>query len=235
MAELAETTLDRPRSGSNAPLSPLHGPEATLKSRPLPLAASLASALEERRYFILLPFAAIGGLCTCAALPAEPAPALLLAAAVAIIAVLAVVRHSLPGTRVGVLLAAAWFGFLLLPIHGALFGTAMLSRPVYGTYQAKVDAILTETEDEARVVLSEIRPVDTARNLPVRRARVIIGDGPDLAPGDIISGPFRFAPVPGAVIPGGFDTQFHAYFDGWGAYGNSFPAQWDPKLGIHVT
>src|SRR5690606_18738201 len=39
--------------------------------------------------------------------------------------------------------------------------------------------------------------------------------------GDRVTGPFRFAPVPGAVYPGGYDTQFHAYFDGIGAYGNS--------------
>ena len=30
-----------------------------------------------------------------------------------------------------------------------------------------------------------------------------------------------FAPVPGPIYPGGFDTQFHSYFDGIGAYGNS--------------
>jgi competence protein ComEC len=130
-------------------------------------------------------------------------------------------RHSLHAMRAAILLAATWFGFALLPIHGAAFGTAMLSRPAYGTYQGRVDAILSETADETRIVLSEIVPLGTARPLPLRRARVIIAHGPDLAPGDIVSGPFRFAPVPGAVIPGGFDTQFHAYFDGLGAYGNS--------------
>src|SRR5690606_4580164 len=30
-----------------------------------------------------------------------------------------------------------------------------------------------------------------------------------------------FYPVPGPVLPGGYDTQFHAYFDGIGAYGTT--------------
>ncbi len=76
-------------------------------------------------------------------------------------------------------------------------------------------------ESGRRVVLSDITPVGTARGLPVRRARIVIKQGPELAPGDRIRLPVRFYPVPGPVIPGGFDTQFHAYFDGIGAYGNS--------------
>ena len=55
----------------------------------------------------------------------------------------------------------------------------------------------------------------------MRRARVLIKAGPDLSPGDVVSGPFRFAPVPGPIYPDGFDTQFHGYFDGIGVYGNS--------------
>ena len=53
-------------------------------------------------------------------------------------------------------LAAAWVGFCLLPVHGALFGTEMLTRPVYGTYQARVDEILSETPGEKRIVVSTI-------------------------------------------------------------------------------
>lgn len=43
---------------------------------------------------------------------------------------------------------------------------------------------------------------------------------PPLSPGDVITAKLRLAPVPGPVVPGGFDGQFHAYFDGIGAYGN---------------
>src|SRR5690606_32358189 len=41
-----------------------------------------------------------------------------------------------------------------------------------------------------------------------------------LAPGDTIRASMRLAPVPGPILPGAFDSQFHAYFAGIGAYGN---------------
>jgi competence protein ComEC len=73
----------------------------------------------------------------------------------------------------------------------------------------------------------------------MRRARIVVPLGLELAPGDTIRGPVRFYEVPGPVVPDGFDTQFHAYFDGIGAYGNSHPAgrPWcsgDPASPAHV-
>ncbi|HWA18260.1 MAG TPA: ComEC/Rec2 family competence protein [Devosia sp.] len=220
MVQLAESGVEAGPTGT-APPMPARQKKRREQLLAVPLSASLAGALDERRFFILLPFSAIAGLCVSAALPSDPAPLLIAAGFGVVLCVLIVARRSLILTRTALLLGAAWVGFALLPIHGGLFGTAMLSRPAYGTYQARVDAILSEMPNEARVVLSDIQPLGTARPLPIRRARVIVANGPDLAPGDIVSGPFRFSPVPGAVIPGGFDTQFHAYFDGLGAYGNS--------------
>jgi competence protein ComEC len=185
------------------------------------LAQSARTALDERRGFLLLPVAMIAGLLVAAALPTEPQTPVLLAGAAVIVIGLAVSRQALGWARAMVVLAAVWLGFCLLPIHGAMFGTPILGWPSFGTYEARVDEILSETEGEKRVILSQVTPLDEARELPMRRARVVIRTGPDLSPGDVISGPFRFAPVPGPVYPGGFDTQFHAYFDGVGAYGNS--------------
>ena len=163
----------------------------------------------------------IAGLIVSLELPVEPHPiALGIGAAVLALALVLSLR-SLTRLRLFTLAAALWAGLCLLPIHGALFGTPMLSRPAYGAYQARVDEILSETPTEKRVVLSGIVPTGKDRPLPVRRARVLIKAGPDLSPGDLIAGSFRFAPVPGPVYPGGFDTQFHSYFDGIGAYGNS--------------
>jgi competence protein ComEC len=183
--------------------------------------ASLALGLEERRLFVLLPFAMIAGLIVSVELPSEPHPAALIGGSAAIGLALVLSRRALVRFRLLCLLAAAWIGLCLLPVHGVLWGTQMLVRPAYGEYQARVDEILSETATEKRVVLSQIAPLGTSRGVPVRRARVVVKGGPDLSPGDVISGPFRFAPVPGPVYPGGFDTQFHAYFDGLGAYGNS--------------
>lgn len=184
------------------------------------LAASTAAALDDRRFFVLLPFAMIGGLIAGLELPSAH-PIALIAGAVTLAVLIVLSFGSLPCLRVAVLLATAWTGLCLLPIHGALFGTPMLARPAYGTYQARVDEIISETTSERRVIVSAITPSATDRPIPVRRARVLIKGGPDLSPGDIISAQFRFAPVPGPIYPGGFDTQFHSYFDGVGAYGNA--------------
>ena len=185
---------------------------------------SFRTAFAGRRGFVLLPFAVIAGLILAAALPREPEPALLASGAMLIALALVLARRSLAASRVLIAVAAAWLGLCLLPLHGAMWGTAMLERPAYGNYEVRIDEILSETQSERRVIVSAIVPMGEARALPVRRARVLIKAGPDLSPGDRITGPFRFAPVPGPVYPGGFDTQFHAYFDGIGAYGNSTQA-----------
>jgi competence protein ComEC len=205
------------RPAPPAPLTPLLAPP---RGRFKSLADSAIVALDERRLFVLLPFAMIGGLVAGLELPLMH-PYALAAGAGALALLLASSFASLARMRVAVLLAATWAGLCLLPIHGALFGTAMLARPAYGDYQAQIDEIVSETASEHRVIVSAIGPTGSDRALPVRRARVLVKGGPDLAPGDVIAGKFRFAPVPGPVYPGGFDTQFHAYFDGVGAYGNT--------------
>ena len=223
MAETLETgsLLAPPRFAPAPP--PLSVPPylAPAKQRFTSLGASVSAALAERRLALLLPFAMIVGLIASVELPADPHPVALAAGAAAIGLMLALSLRTPTRLRLASVLAAAWLGFSLLPIHGAMFGSPMLARPAYGTYQARVDEVLSETVTETRVILSGITPVGADRPVPVRRARVVIKAGPDLSPGDVISGQFRFAPVPGPVYPGGFDTQFQSYFDGVGAYGNS--------------
>jgi len=182
---------------------------------------AVTRAIEHRRLFLLLPFAMIAGLVAAFQLPAEPAPMLLIAGGV-VAAMLLALTGRWPGwNRAAGMAAAFWIGFSLLSIHGALFGTAMLGRPAYGTYEARVDEVLTTDADGMRVIVSAITPTGTARALPVRRARIVVSGVPDLAPGDTIRGRVRYYPVPGPVVPNGFDTQFHAFFDGIGAYGNA--------------
>jgi len=184
------------------------------------LVGSATAAAADRRLFILMPFAMIAGLIASVELPAA-SPPVLAAGALALAGAALLSRRSLPWLRVVGLAAAGWLGFCLLMLHGALWGTEMLSRPAYGDYQVRVDEVLSEGDGEMRVIVSDIVPLAGARALPVRRARILLRGGPELSPGDLVAGPFRFAPVPGPVYPGGFDTQFHAYFDGIGAYGNS--------------
>jgi len=168
-----------------------------------------------------MPFAAVAGVVAYADLPADPPPIMLLVVGTLLLTALAVCWRRVAVLRVLALLTAGWSGFCLLPLHGALFGTSMLSRPSYGQYQAQVDEIIEATADEQRVVLSQIVPVGQERPLGVRRARVLIKGLAPLSPADAITGFFRFAAVPGPVVPGGYDTQFQSYFDGIGSYGNS--------------
>jgi competence protein ComEC len=167
-----------------------------------------------------LPFATIAGLVASIAGTGQPEPGALVAVALALAAALPFAVRSFIATRMLVLAGAFWLGFSLLAVHGALFGTPMLSRPAYGAYEARIDAILSEPESGRRLIVSAITPLD-GRPLPIRRARIVVDADMALAPGDLMRAPIRFYPVPGPVAPGGFDTQFHAYFDGIGAYGST--------------
>lgn len=182
--------------------------------------AAVQTALDQRRGFLLFPFAMIAGLLAYRMAGTEPdlVVAITLPAVATMWLVLMLVRR-----RQGVLAALALglaLGFALLPLHGALFGTPMLEGVAYGTYQARVDELLSATETGQQLVVSKITPV-TGRAVDLRRARLFVRKGPVLASGDVISGAMRFAEVPGPAIPGGYDAQFHAYFDGIGAYGNA--------------
>lgn len=187
----------------------------------LGLLTSVGDALEQRRLFVLLPFSCVAGLIVAmqAGVPTEPL--VLGAVAIALALGLVVSRASAWTFRIVTLPALFWIGFCLLPVHGALFGTKMLGRTAYGTFEARVDGIVSETETGKRVVISAITPLADTRAVPMRRARIVIDGGPDLSPGDVIRAPIRFYQVPGPVVPGGHDTQFHSYFDGIGAYGNA--------------
>lgn len=185
------------------------------------LLAAAEAALDNRRLFILLPFAIVAGIVVSLVGAGPPDRVVLGAGAVLLVAAGVLVRRSLAATRGIVLAATFWAGLSLLSVHGAIHGTEMLARPAYGTYGFRVDEVITSRTEGQRVIVSAILPEDRARHLPIRRARLAIAEGPTLAPGDRVHGPVRFYPVPGPVLPGAFDTQFHAYFDGIGAYGTT--------------
>jgi competence protein ComEC len=200
---------------------------ATLPSAPMvrfrPAAtgegAGLLDPAVSRRLFVLLPFAGIAGLIAYAALPVEPMPEALVGVGVALVLLVLLLRRS-AGLPLAGLLVAAWIGFCLLPLHGLWFGTSMLTRPAYGLYEARVEEIVSATAESRRIVVSGLVPVAGDRPVDIARARLVVPPEPPLAPGDIIRARLRLAPVPGPILPGAFDGQFHAYFAGIGAYGN---------------
>ena len=185
------------------------------------LLASVVSALEQRRLFVILPFAVIAGLIASLQVAAPPEPLTLGIVAAVLAAALIAAFATGWAWRSALLAVAFWAGFSLLSVHGALFGTEMLGRPAYGTFEARIDEILSGNESGKRIVISAITPIGDTRAVPMRRARIVVDAGPDLSPGDIVRGRIRFYQVPGPVVPGGYDTQFHAYFDGIGAYGSA--------------
>lgn len=187
------------------------------RSAALSLFASIGNALETRRTFILLPFATLFGLIVYAALPAEPSPWALAAIAVTGLGILLIRRHDPP--RWLALAALFWVGLSLLPFHAALFATPMLDRPLYGAFTATVDEIISESADARRMIVSAIAPLEGGQAPDIRRARIFGGVDPPLVAGDRIAANLRLAPVPGPVLPGSFDGQFHGYFAGIGAYG----------------
>ncbi|MBN9334578.1 ComEC/Rec2 family competence protein [Devosia sp.] len=172
---------------------------------------------------MLLPFSLILGLIAYAALRAEPSFYNYMISSLIVTGLLlgSVAIASLPAMRFAIQLAAIWLGFCLLPIHGYAFGTAMLRAPAYGTYEMRIDEVLSVDDGGARVVVSALTPQDGDRSLPIRRARVLLPVEPAVEIGDQIEARIRLAPVPGPVLPGAFDSQFHAYFAGIGAYGNA--------------
>lgn len=215
-------TREREGAAVAAPLQrPLRAALPQLAVRPgwhIP-SLGLAEAVATRRLFVLLPFAMVAGLIVYASLPFEPEAWALASVGAVLVLGIALLRQSsmLP---VFCLFAAGWLGFCLLPVHGAWFGTNMLARPVFGLYEARVDEIVSATDAARRIVVSGIVPVTDDRAPSIARARLVVPPEPPLAPGDTIRGSIRLAPVPGPILPGAFDSQFHAYFAGLGAYGN---------------
>jgi competence protein ComEC len=194
---------------------------AWLLALPRSVHDAAADALEYRRLFVLLPFASIAGLILYAGMPLE-LPRWSIATMVVVVCSFAwFFRHHDPGRTIGPLAAALLAGFALLPAHGAIFGTTMLVYPAYGHYAFTIDEVISYSDEGQRVVVSGITPLDDeTRPVPIRRARLAFDTTEPLLPGDQASANLRLAPVPGPILPGGFDNQFHAYFDGVGAFGS---------------
>ena len=199
---------------------PIRWPQERQKARLFAgLTKALLQAIATRRIFVLLPFCMIAGLVCYAALPAEPETWALAGAGCVVIGLTIALRNAAWAAWLWLALAF-WFGFVLLAVHGAASGTPMLVHPAFGTYQMRVDAVVSATAESRRIIVSAFEPVAGSRVVPVAGARLVVQAEPPLAAGDIIEAELRLAPVPGPILPGAYDGQFHSYFDGVGAYGN---------------
>lgn len=217
MVDIETVQKDGPHTTSNA----LYGRAlAWLRQLNAAVLASVVDASSQRRNLILWPFALILGLITYRILPFEPdAQALSVFCVLLLIALLAL-RGIRAARDLAQISALFGLGAVLLPVHGALFGTNMLEVPRYGTYQAKVDAVIFDDGVQQRWIVSDISGDQDWTVPDVRKARVLVRGDQAIAPGDRISARIRFYPVPAPAVPGGYDAQFVSHFDGIGAYGS---------------
>ncbi len=185
------------------------------------VASQVSVSIEERRLFIAIPFVMLFGIILYKIPQYEPAIFAIILLGMLLVAVLTLSFLRNEDIRLKFLLFPLFIGFSLLPIHGAIFGTKMLDRAVYGQYQARVEKILSNRDDGQRVIISNIIALQKWREVEIKKARLFIRKGEILTSGDIISGPIRFTPVPSPIVVGGYDGQFQSYFNSIGAYANA--------------
>ena len=186
-------------------------------------AAALAREVEERRFFLWLPVAAMGGVALNLAADREPAlwlPALL----AAVLAALAWLCRARPFAR-GLSLAALALvaGFLSMSLR-----TARVAAPVLDRIRIVGLTGWVEEVDLRSVGARMVIVVDAADGMPSekvpRRVRVTTRKAPDVAAGDFVALKARLLPPSRAAMPGGYDFARDAYFAGVGAVGSALGA-----------
>ena len=185
--------------------------------------AALARESAERRFFLWLPIAAIGGVAL--NLAADREPALWPAAALVLLALaIAFASRRSPAARgawLGVAALAA--GFLSMGLRTGRVATPMLDHIRIVDLKGYVEEV-DFREVGARFVLRIVDPGDMPTAISPRRVRLTVRKTPDLAAGDFVAVKARLLPPSPAVIPGGYSFARDAYFQGVGAVGSSLGA-----------
>ncbi|THD46172.1 MAG: ComEC family competence protein, partial [Bradyrhizobium sp.] len=186
-------------------------------------AGALAREVEERRFFLWIPVAAMGGVALNLAADREPVlwlPALL----TALFAALAWLARTRPLAR-GIMIAAAALcaGFLAMGLRTARVETPMLDHVRIASLQGFVEEVDIRPVG-ARLTLAVADAGDMPASLAPRRVRVTTRQTPNVAAGDYVSLKARLLPPSPAVLPGGYDFARDAYFAGVGAVGSTLGA-----------
>ena len=186
-------------------------------------AGALAREAEERRFFLWIPVAAMGGVALNLAADREPVlwlPATLAAACAA----LAWFSRARP-FALGIWLAAAALaaGFLSMGLRTARVATPVLDRVRIVKLQGYVQEVDLRPQG-ARLVLAVANAGDMPANLAPRRVRVTTRKAPNVAAGDYVALQARLLPPSHAALPGGYDFARDAYFQGVGAVGSTLGA-----------
>ena len=183
-------------------------------------AGALAREVEERRFFLWLPVAAMGGVALNLAADGEPV-LWLPAALTALFSVLAFVSRARPAALgVSLALAALSAGFLSMSLRTARIAAPVLDRIRIVSLQGFVEEVDLRPVG-ARMVIT----VASAEGMPPertpRRVRVTTRKTPNVVAGDYVALKARLLPPSHAALPGGYDFARDAFFAGVGAVGST--------------
>jgi competence protein ComEC len=183
-------------------------------------AGALAREVEERRFFLWFPVAAMGGVALNLAADREPVlwlPALM----TALFAALAWMSRARPfALGVSLALAALFGGFLLMSLRTARVAAPVLDRIRIVTLQGYVEEVDLRTAG-ARMVIGVASADGMPREKVPLRVRVTTRKVPDVAAGDYVELKARLLPPSHAALPGGYDFARDAFFSGVGAVGST--------------
>ncbi len=181
---------------------------------------ALAREAEERRLFLWLPVAAMGGVALNLAADQEPVlwlPALM----TALFAALAWISRSRPfALGVSLALAALFAGFLSMSLRTARVAAPVLDRIRIVTLRGFVEEVDLRTVG-ARMVIGVAGADGMPREKVPRRVRVTTRKATEVAAGDYVELKARLLPPSRAVLPGGYDFARDAFFAGVGAVGST--------------
>ncbi len=175
---------------------------------------------ERERLVLWWPVLAIAGVAAYFSLPVEPwagwGPIALLSASLAAFAC----RRHLLAFVIAVGLAGAAFGWTVSQLRVLAVEAPMLDRE---TGSVALSGQVTRVEPRggtaARLVLEHVTIDDWRAESTPRRVRVHVADASGISIGDVIEGRAVLRPPPPPALPGGYDFQRAAFFDGIGAVG----------------
>jgi competence protein ComEC len=183
-------------------------------------AGALAREVEERRFFLWIPVAAMGGVALNLAADREPVlwlPALL----IALFAALAWMSRARPfALGLSLALAALFAGFLSMSLRTARVAAPVLDRIRIVTLQGYLEEVDLRTAG-ARMMIGVLSADGMPREKVPLRVRVTTRKTPDVAAGDYVELKARLLPPSHAALPGGYDFARDAFFSGVGAVGST--------------
>lgn len=185
------------------------------------------AALAERDRWMLWTPVLLGlGIALYFALPAEPAPWTGALALAGVVAATAAIGRLWRSQRRPVVLAGIAVGMIVAGFTAAQVRTLAVAAPVLSqrvgpiAVTGRVAAVDTFA-DGIRVTLAETTAARGRERLPPRVRIRLRGDQPPIGPGDRIRVSAMLSPPSPPAVPGAFDFQRQAWFQGLGAVGFS--------------